>query len=170
MAKRSRVLDDVAEEQSDKRCETIKAGALGQAQDHACTLELGEHHGVVVDTREAQAQAKRGVQRVWVHRHADHADAGTDQDRGHLLGQALHYDGSGCGVLRSGGDGGTRRGGLLLLHFLFRGSHLDCNGRWVWTRKKKKFVKKIYIFSISARKSSFHKNKEQLFAELLHMK
>lgn len=110
MAQCSRVFNDVAEKQSNEGCESIEARALGQAQDHACTLKLSEHHGIVVYTCEAQAQAECGVQRVWVHRHADHADAGTNQDSGHLLSQTLHYNAtrSRCGVLRSSRDSRSR--------------------------------------------------------------
>lgn len=94
MPERGWVLDDVSEEQCDERREAVEARALREAQDHACALELGEHHGVLVSARQPQAEPQRGVQRVGVHRHADHADAGPDENRGHLLGQPLHHDGS----------------------------------------------------------------------------
>lgn len=85
MAQRGWVLNDVAEEKRDEWGEAIEARTLCEAQDHARALEFGEHHGIVMYACKAQAQSQRGMQRVWIHRDADHADTGTDQNCGHLL-------------------------------------------------------------------------------------
>lgn len=84
------VFDDVSEQQSDKRGEAIEAGGLSEPQNHPRALELGKHHGVVMIPRETQAESQRGMQSVWVHRDADHTDAGTDKDGGHVLREARH--------------------------------------------------------------------------------
>lgn len=89
---RGGILYDVSEQQGDQWREAVEAGALRQPQDHPRALQLGKHHGVVVGASQTQAETQRGVEGVGVHGHADHADTGSDEDGGHVLGQALHHD------------------------------------------------------------------------------
>lgn len=91
---------DVSEKQSYERGEAIEARALRQPQNHPCALQLSKHHSIVVIACEAQTQTQCGMEGVWVHRNADHTDAGTDKNGGHVLSQALDDNISALSVVR----------------------------------------------------------------------
>ena len=52
----------MSEQQGDERREAVEPCPLRQPQDHPGTLQLSKHHGVVVGSRQAQAQPEETLQ------------------------------------------------------------------------------------------------------------